>query len=332
MPKPQVYVTRVIPDAGLEKIHATSEAKVWDGQAPPSYEVLLEKVVGLDGLVCLLTDQIDGELMDAAGGSLRVISQMAVGFDNIDVAAATERGIPIGNTPGVLTDTTADFAFALLMAAARRLVEGERYVKDGKWVTWGPTLFMGQDIHDATLGLVGLGRIGKGMAKRARGFGMRVIYTDPMVDEAEAKELEAESYELDDLLAESDFVSLHVPLTPETTHLMGRREFELMKPSAILINTARGPAVDPSALYQALKKGEVAFAALDVTDPEPISVDDPLLTLDNCLIVPHIASSSLATRSRMATIAASNLEAGLKRAELPHCVNPEVYGLGLERS
>ncbi len=332
MPKPQVYVTRAIPEAGLEKIRATSEAEVWEGNSPPPYEVLLEKVVGLDGLVCLLTDQIDGQLMDAAGGSLRVISQMAVGFDNIDIAAATERGIPVGNTPGVLTDTTVDFAFALLMAAARRIVEGERYVKDGNWVTWEPTLLMGQDVHDATLGLVGLGRIGQGMARRARGFGMRVIYSDPTADEAEAKELEAEAYELDDLLAESDFVSLHVPLTPETTHLMGKREFELMKPSAILINTARGPAVDPSALYQALKEGEIAYAALDVTEPEPISVDDPLLTLDNCLIVPHIASSSLATRSQMATMAAENLEAGLKGAELPHCVNPEVYGLGLVRS
>ena len=332
MPKPQIYVTRVIPEEGLEMIRETSEAEVWGGNSPPPYEVLLEKVAGLDGLVCLLTDQIDGQLMDAAGGSLRVISQMAVGFDNIDIAAATERGIPVGNTPGVLTDTTVDFAFALLMAAARRIVEGERYVKDGNWVTWEPTLLMGQDVHDATLGLVGLGRIGQGMARRARGFGMRVIYSDPTADEAEGKELEAEAYELDDLLAESDFVSLHVPLTPETTHLMGKREFELMKPSAILINTARGPAVDPSALYQALKEGEIAYAALDVTEPEPISVDDPLLTLDNCLIVPHIASSSLATRSRMATMAAENLEAGLNGAELPHCVNPEVYGLGLARS
>ncbi len=332
MPESRVFVTRVVPDAGLEKIHAASEAEVWEGEKPPSYEALLEKIVGLDGLVCLLTDQIDRELMDAAGGSLRVISQMAVGFDNIDVAAATERGIPVGNTPGVLTDTTADFAFTLLMAAARRVVEGERYVKDGKWVTWGPTLLMGQDIHRATLGLVGLGRIGKGMARRARGFGMRVIFSDPTVDEAEAKGLGAEPSELDDLLGESDFVSLHVPLTPETKHMIGKREFKLMKPSAILINTARGAAVDPSALYQALKEGEIAYAALDVTEPEPISVDDPLLTLANCLIVPHIASSSLATRSRMATMAAENLEAGLNGEELPHCVNPEVYKSGLARS
>ena len=325
MPKSQVFVTRTIPDAGLELIRTVSDAEIWDGDVPPPYEILLEKLVGRDGLVCLLTDRINGELMDAAGDSLRVISQMAAGFDNIDVPAATERGIPVGNTPGVLTDTTADFAFTLLMSAARRVVEGERYVKDGKWVTWGPTLFMGQDIHGATLGLVGLGRIGKGMARRASGFGMRVIYSDPIVDEAEAKELGAEAYEFDDLLAEADFVSLHVPLTPETTHLMGEKEFKKMKSSAILINTARGPAVDPDALYQALKEGEIAYAALDVTEPEPISVDDPLLTLDNCLIVPHIASSSLATRSRMAVMAAENLEAGLNGERLPNCVNPEVY-------
>ena len=322
----KVFVTRVIPEAGLERIRAVSNAEVWESEAPPPYEVLMEKAVGLDGLVCLLTDPIDGRLMDAAGGSLRVISQMAVGFDNIDVAAATLRGIPVGNTPGVLTDTTADFAFTLLMAAARRIAEAERYVKDGKWVTWGPTLLMGQDIHSATLGLVGLGRIGRGMARRASGFGMRVVYSDPLVDEAEAEELGAELRELDELLAESDFVSLHVPLTPETTHLMGDREFQRMKPSAILINTARGPIVDPGALYRALKEGEIAYAALDVTEPEPIPIDDPLLLLDNCLIVPHIASSSLATRSRMATMAADNLLAGLNGERLPNCVNPEVYG------
>jgi len=326
MVKPHVYVTRVIPEAGLERIRAIAEAEIWEGEEPPGYEVLRDKAEGLDGLVCLLTDRIDAELMDAAGGSLRVISQMAVGYDNIDVAAATERGIPIGNTPGVLTETTADFAFALLMASARRIVEGERYVKAGKWLTWGPTLLMGHDIHGATLGLVGFGRIGQGMALRARGFGMRVLYADPLVDEVTARDLGAEPRELDELLAESDFVSLHVPLIEQTTHLMGEREFGLMKPSAILINTARGPVVDSGALYQALKEGAIAYAALDVTEPEPIPVDDPLLTLDNCLIVPHIASSSLATRSRMAIMAADNLEAGLKGEKLPHCANPEVYG------
>ena len=278
MVKPRVYVTRVIPDAGLERIRAVADAEVWEGDEPPPYEILLEKVEGLDGLVSLLTDRIDAELMDAAGGSLRVISQMAVGTDNIDLAAATERGIPVGNTPGVLTETTADFAFSLLMAAARRIVEGERYVKAGKWVTWSPTLLMGHDIHGATLGLIGFGRIGQGMAKRARGFGMRVLYAGPSVNEGTARELHAERRELNELLTESDFVSLHVPLTVQTTHLVGDREFKLMKPSAILINTARGPVVDPGALYRALKEGEIAYAALDVTEPEPIPVDDPLLT------------------------------------------------------
>ena len=326
MSKPSVFVTRMIPEAGLERIRAVADAEVWEGEEPPPHEVLLEKVAGLDGLVCLLTDRIDAELMDAAGGSLKVISQMAVGTDNIDVAAATERGIPVGNTPGVLTETTADFAFALLMAAARRIVEGERYVKAGKWVTWGPTLLMGQDIQGATLGLIGFGRIGQGMAKRARGFDMRVVYAGPAIDEDTARELHAERRELDELLAESDFVSLHVPLNKQTTHMMGEREFRLMKPSAILINTARGPVVDPGALYRALKEGEIAYAALDVTEPEPIPIDDRLLTLDNCLIVPHIASSSLATRSLMAAMAAQNLEAGLKGEKLPHGANPGVYG------
>jgi glyoxylate reductase len=326
MTKSNVFVTRIIPDAGLEKIQATTEAEIWNGEEPPPYETLVDKAQGLDGLVTLLTDQIDAELMDAAGSSLKVISQMAVGFDNIDIAAATARDIPVGHTPGVLTETVADFTFALMMAAGRRIVEGDRYVKDGKWVTWGPTLFMGQEVFGATLGLIGLGRIGQCMAHRARGFNMRVLYADPMADEERAKKLGAEPHELDELLAESDFVSLHVPLTDETTHLMGEREFGLMKSSAILVNTSRGPVVDPNALYQALKDGQIAHAALDVTEPEPIPMDDPLLTLDNCLIVPHIASSSLTTRSKMSVMTAENLEAGLKGERLPHCANPEVYG------
>jgi glyoxylate reductase len=309
----------------MDMIRAASEAEIWEGETPPSYEVLLEKVAGLDGLVCLLTDQIDGDLMDASGDSLKVISQMAVGFDNIDIAAATERGIPVGHTPGVLTETVADFTFALMMAAGRRIVEGDRYVKDGKWVTWGPTLFMGQEVFGATIGLVGFGRIGQCMAHRARGFNMRVLYSDPRADEAAAKKVGAEPRELDKLLAESDFVSLHVPLTDETKHLIGARELEQMKASAILVNTSRGPIVDPKALYRALKEGQIAHAALDVTEPEPIPMDDPLLTRDNCLIVPHIASSSVVTRNRMATMAAENLEAGLKGERLPNCVNPEVY-------
>ena len=326
MTKPKVFVSRVIPDQGLERIQQTTEADVWPGDEPPPYETLLKKVEGVDGLVCLLTDKIDGQLMDAAGDGLKVISQMAVGFDNIDIAAATERGIPVGHTPGVLTDTTADFAFSLLMTAGRRIVEGVDYVKAGKWRTWGPTLLMGQDIHGATLGIVGMGRIGQGMAERASGFGMRVIYHDNFIDPAVAKTLEAESVSLDEVIEQADFLSLHVPLTDETTHMISTDQFKRMKSSAILINTSRGPVVDPRALYQALKDGDIAHAALDVTEPEPIPPDDPLLTLDNCIVVPHIASSSRATRGKMATMTADNLDAGLAGQPLPNCVNPEVYG------
>jgi lactate dehydrogenase-like 2-hydroxyacid dehydrogenase len=232
----------------------------------------------------------------------------------------------VGNTPGVLTDTTADFAFTLLMAAARRVVEGADFVRAGKWKTWGPTLLLGRDIHRATLGIVGFGRIGKGMARRASGFKMKVLFYDPIVgsDDPAAQELGAQAVDLDTLLSESDFVSIHVPLMPETHHLIDARALKTMKSTAILINTARGPVVDPAALYQALKGGEIAYAALDVTEPEPINVDNPLIELPNCIIVPHIASGSIATRTRMAEIAARNLIAGVRGEPLPAWVNPEV--------
>lgn len=326
MSKPRVFVTRVIPEEGLRMVEQATEAEVWLDELPPPYEVILEKVQGVDGLLCLLTDRIDARVMDAAGPSLKVISQMAVGYDNIDIAAATARGIPVGHTPGVLTDTTADFAFTLLMAAARRVVEGVNYIKANRWKTWGPTLLMGHDVHGATLGILGFGRIGQAVARRASGFGMRLLYYDPYADEKQARRLGAASRTLDEVLAEADFLTIHVPLTPETHHLIGAREFKLMKPSCVLINTSRGPTVDPKALYQALKDGEIAYAALDVTEPEPIPIDDPLLTLDNCIVVPHIASSSIKTRNLMATMAAANLKAGLRGESLPNCVNPEVYG------
>lgn len=324
MARPSVFVTRIIPQKGLELIYEVADVEVWQGETPPPYALLLEKVQEVDGIVTLLTDQIDAKLMDTAGERLQVISQMAVGYDNVDIAAATERGIPVGHTPGVLTDTTADFAFALLMAAARRIVEGVAYVRQGRWQTWGPTLLMGSDIHRATLGLVGFGRIGQAMARRARGFDMRVLFHDPSAAPEVARRLDAEAVGFHELLRESDFLSLHVPLTDDTYHMIGTRELGLMQPTAILINTARGPVVDPQALYQALTAGEIAYAALDVTEPEPIVRDDPLLTLDNCIVVPHIASSSLATRTKMATMAAANLAAGLRGERLPHCVNPEV--------
>jgi len=324
MSKPTVFVTRIIPEKALQMVREHGAATVWEGELPPSRDDLLRAVAGADGLLCLLTDPVDADVIDAAP-RLRVISQMAVGYDNIDLPAATRRRIPVGHTPGVLTDTTADFAFALLMAAARRISEAERFARAGRWKTWGPTLLMGQDVYGATLGIVGMGRIGQAVARRARGFEMRVLYADPSEPEA-ARELGAVRVDLDDLLAQADFVSLHVPLTAATERLIDARALARMKPTAILVNTARGPVVDRAALYDALVSGQIAYAALDVTDPEPIAPDDPLLSLDNCLIVPHVASSSVATRTRMAVMAAENLIAGLKGDRLPHCANPQVYG------
>jgi glyoxylate reductase len=321
-----VFVTRELPPAGLARLREVTEAEIWAGDTPPPYETLLEKVQGIDGLLCLLTDRIDDELMAVAGSGLKVISQMAVGYDNIDIHAATRRGIPVGNTPDVLTETTADFAFTLMLAAARRVVEGEKYVRAGRWQTWGPTLFMGKDIHDATLGILGFGRIGQALARRARGFDMRVLFYDPGASEELGRSQNAEKRSFGSVLEEADFISIHTPLTPETTHLINAAALRRMKPSSVLINTSRGGTVDPVALFAALQVGDIAYAALDVTEPEPIELDDPLLTLENCLIVPHIASSSIKTRNKMALMAVANLEAGLSGTPLPNCVNPGVYG------
>jgi glyoxylate reductase len=324
--KPKVFVTRVIPDEGLNLVVEACDAEVWPGELPPPRDVLLERVKGVEGVLSLLTDKIDEELLDAAGPQLKVVSNYAVGYDNVDVAACTRRGIAVGHTPDVLTNATADFAFTLLMAAARRVVEGHQYVRAGKWKTWGPKLLLGYDVHGATLGIIGYGRIGRGLAKRAQGFDMRVLYCDaiPCADQEAGRW--AERTDLDDVLCQADFLSIHTPLTTQTRHLISHREFTLMKNTAVLINTSRGPVVDSGALYHALKNGEIAYAALDVTDPEPIAMDDPLLTLDNCLIVPHIASASYAARGAMARLAATNLLAGLQGDPLPKCVNPEVFG------
>lgn len=322
--KPKVYVTREVPEAGLDMVLRSTEARVWEGTLPVPRNVLLEEVADAEGLYCLLTDRVDEELLDAAP-ELRVVSNYAVGYNNIDVEACTARSIPVGNTPGVLTDTTADFAFTLLMAAARRVVEGVRYVTEGQWKTWGPKLLRGVDVYGATLGSVGFGRIGQAVARRAQGFDMRVLYHDPYAGEVDP-DLAAESVDLDELLAASDFVSIHVPLTDETHHLIGEAELDKMRPHGILINTARGPVVDPDALYTALTEQRIGGAALDVTEPEPLPPDHPLLTLPNCIVTPHIASASVATRNKMAIIAAENLLAGLEGRRLPHCVNPEVYG------
>jgi glyoxylate reductase len=324
--RPRVFVSRRIPEDGLRPIEADCEATIWPDELPPPRDALLDAVAGCDGILTLLTDQVDDELLDAAGPQLRVVSNYAVGFDNIDVPACTRRGIPVGNTPGVLTDTTADLAFALLMAAARRLPEGDRYVRLGQWRTWGPMLLLGTDVHGGTLGIVGFGRIGQALARRASGFGMTILYHDVnrLPDEVSLP-LGATFVELDELFARSDFVSLHVNLTPETRHMINADSLGRMKSSAVLVNTSRGPVVDQPALYEALRDGVIAAAALDVTDPEPIPADDPLLSLDNCLVVPHIASASRATRSEMAQMAAANLLAGVRGERLPNPVNPEVY-------
>jgi glyoxylate reductase len=323
---PRVFVARIIPDEGLRQIEDATDATVWQDELPPPRDVLLKSIAGAEGVLTLLTDRVDDEFLDRAGPDLKVVSNFAVGFDNIDVAACTARKIPVGNTPGVLTETTADLAWALLMAAARRLPEGDRYVRGGKWKTWGPMLLMGPDVHGATLGVVGFGRIGQALARRAQGFGMTILYHDlARANPSVEAELGATFMPLEDLLPKADFVSLHVNLSPQTQGLINAERLRWMKPTAILVNTSRGPVVDSMALVDALRDGVIAGAGLDVTDPEPLPADHPLIGLDNCLVVPHIASASRATRGKMASMAAANLLAGVRGERLPTPVNPEVY-------
>ena len=324
--RPRVFVSRLIPDEGIRPIKDATDARIWEDELPPPRAALLEAVAGCDGVVTLLTDRVDDEFLDAAGPQLKVVSNYAVGFDNVDVPACTKRGVAVGNTPGVLTETTADLAFALLMAAARRVPEGDRYVRAGKWKTWGPLLLLGPDVHGATIGIVGFGRIGQAVASRASGFGMKVVYQDVhRADPAVEAEFEATSLPLEELLPQSDFVTLHVNLTPQTKGLIDAEKLSWMKPSAVLVNTSRGPVIDHAALAEALTSGKLFAAALDVTDPEPIPPDDPLVDLENCLIVPHIASASRATRAKMAEMAAANVLAGVRGERIPTPVNPEVY-------
>ncbi|MFZ2487513.1 MAG: D-glycerate dehydrogenase [Anaerolineae bacterium] len=318
--KPKVLITRRVPQQGIDRVAEVCDVELWDSDLPIPREVLLEKVADKDGIYCLLTERINNELLDAAP-NLKVVSQMAVGFDNIDVPACTSRGIPVGNTPGVLTETTADFTWALLMSAARRIVEGVEYVREGKWVTWGPLLLMGPDLYGATIGIVGMGRIGQAVARRAMGFGMRILYYDAQPIPGVAEEFGATYVDMDTLLAESDFVTLHVNLTPKTHHMINAAALRKMKSTAILINAARGPVVDHNALVEALRTGEIGYAALDVTEPEPLPADHPLVHMPNCIVVPHIASASIATRTKMALMAAENLIAGVQGQPLPTPVN-----------
>ncbi len=325
--RPKVFVTREIPERGLSKIREHFEVDLWTDEAPPPKDVIIERVRDVDALVSLLTDPIDAEVFDAAP-KLRIVSQYAVGYDNIDIEEATKRGIYVTNTPGVLTETVADFTFALMLAVARRVVEADRYVREGRWkVAWHPLMMLGSDVYGRTLGIVGMGRIGSAVARRAKGFGMRILYYDSVRREDLEKELGAEFVDLDRLLEESDYVSLHVPLTPETYHLIGEEQLRKMKPTAFLINTARGKVVDQRALYKALKEGWIAGAGLDVFEQEPIPPDDPLLKLDNVVLAPHAASASHETRSRMAEMVAENLIAFLNGKVPPNLVNKEVVNV-----
>ncbi len=322
-----VFVTRKIPDRGLNEITRAFRTSVWPNEEPPSRKEIIENARECTGLVTLLSDPIDAEVLDALP-RLKIVAQYAVGYDNIDVEHATKRGIMVTNTPGVLTETTADLAWGLLMAASRRIVEADRYVRRGEWrVAWGPEMLLGVDVYGATLGIVGMGRIGYAMAKRATGFGMTILYTSRSMTDITTKaerELGAKRVDLDILLRSSDFVSIHVPLTKETRHLIDRDKLAVMKPTAILINTARGPVIDEEALAEALANGRIRAAGLDVFEKEPLAADSPLLDLDNVVLTPHIGSASIETRSRMAEICARNLVAGLQGQRPPNLVNPEV--------
>jgi glyoxylate reductase len=317
-----VAVTRKIPESGLQLLREATTVEIWDQELPPSPDEIDALLEGCDGAITLLTDRIDGAVLDRHP-SLRVVSNFAVGYDNIDVPAASERGVLVCNTPEVLTNATADHTWALLLAAARRIPESISYVRDGKWKTWGPMLLLGREVSGATIGIVGLGRIGKEVAKRARGFDMRVLAFDPFEDAAFAREHDVTYVPLEELLADSDFVTLHVALTPETHHLIGAAELGCMKPTAILVNASRGPVVDTDELVDALQGGTILGAALDVTDPEPLPADHPLVNMTNCIVVPHTASATVQTRDRMAELAARNLLAGLRGERPPAAVNAD---------
>jgi glyoxylate reductase len=325
MPRPRVFVARQIPQVALDMLAAECDLTVWPDRLPPPADELRKRVAGCDGLISILTDKVDAALLDAAP-TLKVVSNFAVGVNNVDLAACTARKIPVGNTPGVLTDATADIAVTLLLAAARRLGESSTDAKEGRWVTWEPTGWLGCDLVGRTLGIVGMGRIGFATAKRLHhGWGMKVLYTARTPKPDADTELNAERVELNELLGRSDFVSVHADLNPTTKGMFGAEQFAKMKRTAVFVNTARGPHVDQVALAHALRTGTIFAAGLDVTDPEPLPSSHELFSLPNCVIAPHIASATTDTRNAMARLCAANLLAGVKGERLPHCVNPEVY-------
>jgi glyoxylate reductase len=320
----KIYVTRELPEEAMQILKPKFEVEVWSKDMPPPKNLLIEKVRKDDGLICLLTDEVDEEVVNAAGPQLLGICQVAVGFDNIDVKAATKKGIYVTNTPGVLTETTADFAFTLLMASARRIAEADRYVRSGQWkIPWGLMMLLGQDIWGKTIGIVGIGRIGSAVARRAKGFDMRILYYDIYRNEQIEKDLGIEYVPLETLLKESDYVTIHVPLMPETHHLINEDRLKMMKKTACLINTSRGPVVDEKALDKALREGWIWAAGLDVWEKEPVDLSNPLLKLDNVTVAPHISSGSIATRTKMAVMAAENMVAIQEGRVPPNLVNKE---------
>ncbi|MEZ6123005.1 MAG: D-glycerate dehydrogenase [Planctomycetaceae bacterium] len=320
--RPRVFVTRVIPEAGLNRIRQEADCFVWPERLPPTPDELIRHSQGCDGVLTLLSDRIDAAFFDAVGNQLKVVSNFAVGYNNIDVAEADRRGIAVGNTPGVLTESTADTAVALLLAAARCLREGIDNVVRKEWLTWEPMGFIGQDLLGKTLGIVGMGRIGLATARRLHfGWNMDVLYTARSPKTDAETELGATRVDLDELLERSDFVSIHTDLNPQTAGLFSGDVFRKMKSTAVLVNTARGGVVDPPALFEALTTGQIFAAGLDVTDPEPLADDSPLRELSNCVILPHIASATFASRNAIAEIAAENLLAGIQNRALQHGVN-----------
>jgi glyoxylate reductase len=327
----RVLMTQLVPEAAIERLReALGEGGVLDVNPDPDRIWTKQELIGklregdYDALYCLLTNPIDGEVLDAAP-RLKIVANMAVGYNNIDVEEATRRGVAVSNTPGVLTDTTADFAWTLLMAAGRRVVEADRFTRAGKFHGWGPLMMVGQDVYGKTLGIVGFGRIGRTVAKRADGFDMQVLYYDRYpADAGTERELKARSVSMDELLEQSDYVTLHTDYNPETHHLISAPELKRMKNTAYLINTARGPIVDEAALVEALKSGEIAGAGLDVYEQEP-EIHPGLLELENVVLAPHIASASLETRTAMAMMAAENVIAALRGERPPNLVNPEVW-------
>jgi lactate dehydrogenase-like 2-hydroxyacid dehydrogenase len=320
---PTVLVTHKLPENWLRSLHGSVNMITGPQDATSLAPELADRLGEAEGLFCLLTVRVDEALL-ARAPRLKVVSNMAVGFDNIDATACTRRGIPVGNTPGVLTEATADLTMALLLAVARQLSVSSQDAREGRWSTWRPAGWLGADLNGATLGIVGMGKIGQAVAQRARAFGMHVLYTDPQPRNVNLGDFAT----FEEILRSSDFVSLHAPLIPETRQLVDERALRMMKPSAYLINAARGPMVDTNALVRALQEGWIAGAGLDVTDPEPLPADHALYQLPNCLIVPHIGSATHNTRQRMAELACENLLAGLHGQPLPNCVNPQVYSGG----